>query len=258
MTLLDYLPVFLLIVVRLASFFIIMPAFSYKAIPPQIKIGLSVALAFIIVSTAVGQTHVEFNSLFVLLIIKEAVVGLSIGFVAGLLLYAVQVAGAFIDLQIGFTMANTINPENGVTSPITGQFLYTFALLLFLSSDGHLMLINGLLYSFKWIPLNTLNIHITDGSTVHMVLKTFMAMVGIAFQLAMPIIGSLFLVDVALGIVARTVPQVNVFVVGMPLKILVSFIILIIVFPMMFMLFKEIIDMMTEAMTQYMKALGSP
>lgn len=258
MTILNYLPVFLLILVRLAGFFFIMPAFSYKAIPPQIKIALSVALAFIVTSTAGGHLGISFNTLFILLIIKETIVGLSLGFVGGLMLYAVQIAGAFIDLQVGFTIANTINPENGVTSPITGQFLYTFALLLFFSFNGHLMLINGLLYSFKWIPLNSLNIHLTDGNAAHFIVTQFLAMVGIAFQLGMPVIGCLFLVDVAMGIIARTVPQVNVFVVGLPLKIMVSFIILIIVMPMMFMLFKEIFDMMNQAMVDYMKVLGSP
>ncbi|TCP30315.1 flagellar biosynthetic protein FliR [Scopulibacillus darangshiensis] len=258
MTILDALPIYLLVLVRLASFFVTMPVFAYRTIPGRVKVGLAAILALIVTTAIYHGEPVSLNAMYPLLVIKEAVVGLSIGFVAGLLLYAVQLAGAFIDLQMGFAIANTINPENGVTSPLTGQYLYIFALFFFLGVNGHHMLLNGILYSFNLVPLNGLSIQLTDGDTAHFVVTVFLQMAGIAFQLAMPLIGCLFLVDVALGIVARTVPQVNVFVVGLPLKILVSFILLLIVFPMFFVLFKSIFEDMTEAMVSYMKLLGSP
>lgn len=256
MNIVNILPVYLLVLVRVASFFVTMPIFSYRTIPANLKIGLAAILALIVTTTLFNDQTIPLNSLFILLIIKEAIVGLSIGFVAGLLLYSVQLAGTFIDMQMGLSIANTINPENGVTSPISGQYLYTFTLLLFLALNGHHMLLNGVFYSFSLIPLDDLAIHITDGSTAHFVVTVFLQMIGIAFQLAMPIIGCLFLVDVALGVVARTVPQVNVFVIGLPLKILVGFILLLIIFPMYFVLFKHIFEAMTEAMTSYMTLLG--
>ncbi|WKB34857.1 flagellar biosynthetic protein FliR [Terrilactibacillus sp. S3-3] len=179
------------------------------------------------------------------------------GFVAGLIVYAVQLAGAYIDLQMGFAIANTISPDNGVSSPITGQFLNALTLLFFLGVDAHHMLLNGILYSFRLVPLDSLAVHLSSGSTEQYVIRVFMQMVIISFQLAMPIVSCLFLVDVALGLVARTVPQVNVFVVGLPLKMIVGFAIMLIVFPMFISLFRVIFDSMTDIFSGYLQLLGS-
>ncbi|MFC7392564.1 flagellar biosynthetic protein FliR [Scopulibacillus cellulosilyticus] len=258
MNLLNALPIYLLVLVRLASFFVTMPIFSYRTIPGRVKIGLAAILALIVTATLMRETPpLSINAYYLLLIIKEAIVGLSIGFVAGLLIYAVQMAGYFIDVQMGLAIANTINPENGVTSPLTGQFLNVLALLLMLALDGHLMLIKGILDSFRLIKVNDLSIHLMQGSTAHFIVNVFLKMVGISFQMAMPIIACLFLVDVALGIVARTVPQVNVFIVGLPMKIIVGFVLLLLIFPVFFTLVHTIFELMAEAVNSYMQFLGS-
>ncbi len=256
MSILNEFPAFLLILVRLTSVFVVLPIFSYRTIPAAVKLGLALILSFIVATVLVHKQPIQFNELYVLLISKEVLVGLTIGFVSGLIVYAIQFAGAFIDIQIGFAIANTINPENGATSPITGQFLYTLAILFFLGINAHHMLLNGVLYSFSLVPINQLSIHLMDGTTVHFVVTVFLQMVAISFQMALPIVGSLFLVDVALGLVARTVPQINIFVVGLPLKIVVGFILLIFIFPILFIMFRSISDSMTQIMVEYMKYLG--
>lgn len=254
--LLNNLPIFLLVLVRLTSFFVTTPLFSYRTIPTQFKIGISVFISLIITMTM--KTHaIDINGEFVLLVLKEAIVGLSIGFVAGLLFYAIQVAGAFIDLQMGLAIANVIDPQSGTSSPLTGQFYYVMALLFLLTVNGHYLLLNGIFYSYQLVPVDQLAIHIGKGVLVEYVVKLFVEMFMIALQMAIPIVGSLFLVDVGLGVIARTVPQVNVFVVGLPLKIIVSFLIMLLVIPIYIMVIQQIVNGLDQTMKTFMNLLGS-
>lgn len=257
MAILNALPAFLLILARMASFIIVMPIFSYRTIPGNIKIGLAAVLSILIDLTLFKSQAVPLNGSFVLLIIKEVLVGLTMGFVAGILTYAVQFAGAVIDLQMGFAIANVISPENGATTPLTGQLLYIFQIMFFLGVDAHHMLLNGVMYSFTVVPLNSLAISFGAGNLAEFLTRLTGQMLLIGMQLAIPIVGCLFLVDIAIGLIARTVPQVNVFAIGLPLKIIVGFLLMIIVFPTFIVLFRFIFDSMTDAFSTYMQLLGS-
>lgn len=257
MALLNALPAFLLILARVTSFVVVMPIFSYRTIPANVKIGLAAVLSILIDLTLFESQTVPLNDTFILLIIKEVLVGLMMGFIAGVLTYAVQFAGAVIDLQMGFAIANVISPENGSTSPLTGQLLYVFQILFFLGVDAHHMLLNGMMASFRIVPLNSLTISLGAGNIAEFVTRLTGQMLLIGMQLALPIIGCLFLVDVAIGLIARTVPQVNVFVVGLPLKIIVGFILMLVVFPAFIVLFRTIFDSMTDAFSTFMQLLGS-
>lgn len=258
MNLLDLLPVFLLVLVRLTSFFMTAPVFSYKTIPAQFKIGFAVAFALIITMTLDPHQHVQFNGDYPLLIIKEAIVGLAIGFTAGLLFNAVQIAGAFIDLQMGLSIANLIDPNSGAQTPLSGQFLYIIMIVFFFTVDAHHMLLNGIFYSYQMIPIDKMTLPLFDGPSTQMIVQLFVKMFAVAFQMALPIVGSLFLVDVAVGIVARTVPQLNVFVVGLPLKIGVGLLILFIIMPLYVTMFRDIFEWSAEAMKDFMTLLGRP
>ncbi|MFC0301409.1 flagellar biosynthetic protein FliR [Virgibacillus soli] len=246
---------FLLIFIRILAFFATLPLFSYRTIPLPFKIGVSFFLAFIMAQTLKDSYLFVFNETFVLLIVKEAIVGLLIGLIAYMILAAVQIAGGFIDFQMGFAIANVVDPQTGAQSPIIGQYFYIFALLFLLSVDGHHLLIDGIYYSFQFVPVDTF-IPFEHGSIIDFVISTFSKMFLIAFQMSIPIVGCLFLVDVALGIVARTVPQLNVFVVGLPLKIIVSFFALFIFFSLYIVLAKNLFGTMFQTMHRLMQLFG--
>ncbi|HEX7065306.1 MAG TPA: flagellar biosynthetic protein FliR [Bacillales bacterium] len=252
---LQGLPAFFLVFIRVVSFFITVPFFSYRNIPASAKIGLAFFLAWLMYFT-VHPDPIEIDMMFFLLVVKEAFVGLAIGIIAMILIYAVQVAGSFIDLQMGFAIANVFDPQTGIQSPLMGKYLYTFAILFMLSVNAHYLLIDGIYYSYQFIPLESLDIHFGSGSLAELVTETFTKMFVISFQMAVPVVGSLFLVDIALGIVARTVPQVNVFIVGLPLKVLVSFAVLIIVLPLFMGLVHELVGDIVSAMRGLMQILG--
>lgn len=251
---LSQLPVFLLIIARVAAFFVTMPLFSYKTIPMPFKVGISFFLALIMVST-VGVDTLPIDLTYFILLIKEIIVGLLIGLLAYIILAAIQIAGGFIDFQMGFAIANVIDPQTGAQSPLTGQYFYIIALFFLLSVDGHHLLIDGIFYSYQLIPIDTF-INFGNGSIVEFVISTFNKMFVIAFQMSIPIVGCLFLVDVALGIIARTVPQLNVFVVGPPIKIFVSFVVILFYLGIYIGLTKRLFSIMYDTIGRLMQLLG--
>ncbi len=253
--LLEYVPAFLLILTRVSAFLVTLPLFSHRTIPAMYKIGFGFFLTWLIFFT-LDPVIIEIDGVYFLLIMKEVIVGLTVGLIAMVLMYAIQVAGGFIDIPMGFMIANVIDPQTGMQSPLTGGYLYTFALLFLLAIDAHHLLLDGIYYSYQFIPLNQIYIPFGNENILIHFLKTFTLMFLIAFQMAMPIVGCLFLVDVALGMIARAVPQVNVFVIGFPIKILVGFIVLLLAMPAFFMVTKYLVQQMILAMRTLMQLYG--
>ncbi|SDY71559.1 flagellar biosynthetic protein FliR [Evansella caseinilytica] len=251
----EWFPAFLLILVRLSAFIVTLPFFSYRTIPAFIRIGLSVFLAWIMFFTG-DWPVLSLDYSYFLLIFKEALVGLTVGLIAMVLMYAVQVAGGFIDFKMGFMIANVIDPQTGTQSPLTGGYLYTFALLFLLATDAHHLLLDGVFYSYQFVPMDQLYLPFGNESVLEFVISSFTTMFVIAFQMSMPIVGSLFLVDVALGMVSRTVPQVNVFVVGLPLKIIAGFIILFLAMAPFFAIVQKLIETMLLTMRTLLQLYG--
>ncbi|MFD1360353.1 flagellar biosynthetic protein FliR [Lentibacillus salinarum] len=249
---LSALPVFLLIFVRIAAFFVTLPLFSYATIPTPFKIGFSFFLALIMYAT-VESPAVPIDQTYLLLLMKEAVVGLLIGLLAYMILSAVQIAGGFIDFQMGFAIANVVDPQTGAQSPLIGQYFYILALMFLLSVNGHYLLIDGIFYSYQLIPPETfIPLQNNGDEMAQFIIQTFNQMFLIAFQMAIPIVGCLFLVDVALGIIARTVPQLNVFVVGLPLKIFVSFVAILVFLSLYIVLVDNLFETMFAAIRDLM------
>ncbi|MDQ0412491.1 flagellar biosynthetic protein FliR [Mesobacillus stamsii] len=248
-------PTFLLIFVRVTSFFLMMPLFSYRTIPATHKIGLGFMLALIMFS-AIDAPELKIDSVYFMLIIKEAMVGLFIGFIAALMMSAIQIAGGFIDFQMGFAIANVIDPQTGAQSPLMGQYLSIIALLVLLTVNGHHLLMDGIFYSYNFIPIDQLMIPFGKENVAEFVLLSFNKMFLIAFQMSLPIVGTLFLVDIALGIVARTVPQLNIFVVGLPIKIGVSFLVLIAVMGALIAVTSDLVSTTLATMRGLMEIIG--
>lgn len=119
----TYFPLYVLVLVRLASFLMTAPLFSYRTIPARDKIGLALFFSFII-TFGLSADLSMIETYFINLLLKEAIIGLMLGLVAALLIYSVQVAGAFIDLQMGFAFASVVDPQTGTRVPLTGRFLY--------------------------------------------------------------------------------------------------------------------------------------
>jgi len=248
-------PVFLLIFVRVAMFFLIVPIFSYRNVPSLVRTGLSLFIAFAVYFAQTPEP-VPLDGLFLLLVVKEALVGLMIALIAMIMMGAIQTAGGIIDFQMGFAMANVIDPLTGAQSPMTGQYLYIFAMLFLLATDGHHLLIDAIYNSYQFIPLTEIAIHFADTSVIAFIARSFAIMFLIAVQLAIPIVASILMLDIALGILARTVPQLNIFNVGFPVKILSGFILLFLVIGVMVFSMEKLFDILLYAIRDFMLLIG--
>ena len=209
---------FVLILVRMAGLFLTAPVFSSKNINVMVKAAWILLVTFLIFPV------VDFdpNTLpapglgLGLAVIREVLVGLSIGMGATMILSGVQMAGQIADTQMGLGLANVIDPMTNTQVSVMGQFYYMVGILVFLSVNGHHMLIKALVDSFSVVHLG--QAHFTPALGTKM-MDLFSQMFFIAFRVGAPIIGALFITNMALGVVARTVPQMNVFIVGMPLNL---------------------------------------
>ena len=152
-----------------------MPLFSYRTIPAVHKIGLGFFLSWLMFY-AIQPPALDINSAYFLLIIKEALVGLLIGFTAYLILAGIQIAGGLIDFQMGFAIANVIDPQTGAQSPLMGQYLYTFGLLFLLSLNGHHLLIDGIYNSYHFIPINQPWLPLGNSNVAEYMIRSFSTM----------------------------------------------------------------------------------
>ena len=247
--------VLLLIFVRVSAFFVTIPLFSYKTIPSQLKIVLAFVLSWMMYYTFSIEAF-TINGDYLLLVLKEAIVGLVLGLVVYIVFSAVQIAGGFIDFQMGFAMANIVDPQTGAQSPLMGQFFNFLLLLVFLAINGHHLVLDGIFYSYQFMPIDQFFPKFGDAESVEYIMKLFVAVFAIAFQMSAPIIATLFLVTLALGITGKTVPQLNIFVVGFPIKIAVGFILLITMMGVMVEVMEKVIEMGIIGMRNLMIVLG--
>ncbi|SDC86656.1 flagellar biosynthetic protein FliR [Paenibacillus sp. UNCCL117] len=229
---LSYFPAYMLVFCRVTSFFLVAPIFSARNVPAQLKLGLSFFIALIAFSGAGAEAGVVLDGLYILAIVREILVGLCLGFIAYLFFTVVQIAGAFIDIQMGFGIANVIDPMTGMQSPVIGNLKFMIATLLFLTLNGHLYLLEAIMRSYEWVPLsNDLFARMYGGQISDFIVKTFSEVFALSFQMAAPLVVAMFLTDVGLGLLARVSPQFNIFVIGLPLKILLGLLMLVLLFP---------------------------
>jgi flagellar biosynthesis protein FliR len=212
--------VFLLVLVRVASMIMAAPVFGARPIPAQAKIGLAVLLAVILVplQPATAPLMVDWMSTF-LAVAKEAVVGLLLGFVATMLFSAVQMAAQIVGVQVGYAFSSTMDPLLARTSGFLDSFYNYLAVLVFMGLGGHHALISAVSSSFELVPLAQFGADPVIGNRL---LALSSATFAIGLKLAMPVVGTMLLVDTAFALVVRAVPQMNIFAVGLPVKMVVG------------------------------------
>ena len=246
---------FLLILLRVGAIMMVAPIFGHRNIPASVKIGFAGILA-IILMPVVPTPEIGLNaSLGSILVIaaKEIAMGLLIGFAAMVLFMGVQMSGHIMGFQMGFLVAQVIDPASGQKMSILGEFQFVLAMLIFLAIDGHHLLINAVAGSFSMVPLGGVAF---SAAAAEIPIRICVDIFAIAVKIGAPMIVTLFLTDVALGIIARTVPQMNVFIVGFPLKIGTGFAVLAISFPFISYVFAKLMHGMDRNLTNLISALG--
>ncbi len=228
---------FILLAARFSGVFVSAPLFSNNVIPRMVKIGLFFFLSFI-VFPFVEKIPALYENPFVLTVafIKEFGIGIFLGFFVSLIFVGLQIAGQFIDYQTGFGLVNVIDPESQAQIPLAGQFLYLLAALLFLLIGGHHLIIRSLVESFRVFPLGNF---VFDIRLFRLVNQTFAQIFFIAFKIAAPVVAAVFLAEMSYGVVARAIPQLNILIVGLPLKIGLGTFFLLMTLPFFFWIIKR-------------------
>ncbi len=210
---------FLMVFVRTAGIFTLIPVFGSTHVPARARIGMALAMSLIFLPMVANFHPADNLLLFAVQIAREAIVGLVIGFACTAVFSVVDMAGQFIDSQSGFSFASMLDPSNGAQSPVATRFYNLLIILLLFATNAHHVLIRGMADSFTVAPVGEITFNTAvAGGVVHMLTVLFI----IAIRISAPVVCAVFLVDVALAITSRVVPQMNVFMVGMPLKLAVA------------------------------------
>lgn len=243
--LIDKFVVFFLIFVRMTSLFVVAPVFGRQNTPTYLKVGLSFFCSLIILPL-IGDVRVDYNDIFTytLLVAKEFAVGIILGYISFLVFSALYVAGQIIDVQIGFGMVNLLDPINDIQVPLTSNFLYMLTTILFLMMDGHHILLGAIYKSFNILPIGGF---LFTQELVHNIISIFCDIFIIGFKISAPVLAACMLAEMGLGILARTVPQMNVFMVGMPLKLAVGLLTLLFMMPV----FVKVLNITFDKMYSY-------
>lgn len=218
--------VYLLIVVRLVGLFVVMPVFGGTNIPNMTKMGLCVMIAGIILSTqSVGPIVYDNNVVgYFILIFKELIVGLIMGYCVYIIFATLYLAGQLIDFEVGFSMVSIFDPATQLQVPITGNIYYFLVSAILVVTNGYHTIFRALFYSYKVLPIggsNILSSQVMDG-----LMKMMASYFVIATKIALPVIGAMLVINAALGLMTKTAPQVNIFSVGIPLKMIVGLLII--------------------------------
>ena len=216
---------FLLVLFRISGMMLSAPLFSLRNIPSQAKLGMSLGFALILFPLHATQLVVPKDLIqFSLMAIQETIIGLLLGYTVNLIFMALQMAGEYVSMQMGLSVASMLDPVTQTQSPIVGQFFFYFAALLFLTLNIHHGLIVGLDHSFNSIPLGHFigEGQLTGGVMAERFIKLTSDMFLMSLMVGAPLMGLLLTTEIALSFVAKVMPQMNVFMVAMPLKVLIG------------------------------------
>ena len=231
------------------------PVFESNSIPQVFKLALAFVTSFILFPMLQLNPAPVAGSIFTLGIdiAKEILLGLTIGFSVKFIFAGVQLAGQLAGYQMGLAIAEVLDPADSQQIPLLGQFNNLVALLVFLSINAHYWFIKALSLSFRLVP--PFSAHF-DGSLMEQLVRLGGNIFVIAIQVGAPVIAVLLVTSAAFGLVARTVPQMNVFIVAMPLKIGVGFIFVGFSLPYLAAFLKRIFDGLGEHILLMLKVMS--
>ncbi len=255
---LDHLEFFLLILVRISGFMVAAPIFSLRNIPMRGKTLLAIAITLVVFHVIPYREVVYSTTLeYTLVVISEMLAGVIMGFMANVAYYILSFAGQIIDQEIGFSMVNQFDPITSAQVTVTGN-LYTYAVMLMvIITDMHHYLIRALTDSFQVIPVGGV---VLDFNLYEVMKRFVVDYFVLGFRIVLPIFASLLVVNTILAILARVAPQMNMFVIGLQLKVFVGLLVLVLMVMLITgvadLIFQEMMSMLRDTLP-YLGGIGS-
>jgi len=226
----NQLPAAFLLFVRMSGLLVTAPVFGHRSIPVLAKAALSLALTLLLSTALPLQPLADDQGVpaYLVQILMESSVGLILGFTAQLFFSVTQIAGQIIDVAMGLGIGSVLDPQSNLQSPVSGVMLNLGLLLYFLINNGHLNLLRIVAASLRHAPVG--QVHWTSDLAI-LVTSQFASAFSLAVSLSLPLIGTALMIEAALGILMRAVPQISAYMVGIPLKILLGLTVLLLMQP---------------------------
>lgn len=200
--------------VRLAGFIMVAPLLGHSSVPRMAKLGLAVLITIVVAPGLAPLPEVAVWSWAGLgIVVEQLLIGIALGMALHVVFAAIMAAGDFVGLQMGLAFATFVSPDTGANTMILARFFYMMSLLMFLALDGHLMVIETLAFSFQALPVGYAGLDV-DG--FNMLVRFGSTIFSAGLLLALPLVAALLIVNLSLGILNRSAPQMTVFSVGFP------------------------------------------
>jgi len=215
---------------RIGGLIMSAPLFGSRPVPARIRLGLTLVITFVVVPVVTPAVPAvdALSPSGVLVVIQQVLIGVLMGFALQLVISAVITAGQVIALQMGLGFSLMVDPQNGAQAPVLSQLYVLMVLLVFLGLDGHLVMIEILSDSFRYMPISDKGLVPDDfWQVVSWGSMIFSGAVGIA----LPAIASLLVVNMAFGIMTRAAPQLNIFAIGFPITMMLGFAVVLLTLP---------------------------
>ena len=244
---LNYVASFIWPLIRISAMFVAVPLFSLRAVPARVRLILSVAMTLVVMPLLPAFSTIDmFSYQGFMVAIAQVMIGLASGFIVQMVFSAVLFAGQSVALGMGLGFAAMVDPQNGQQVPVIAQFYVMTSTLIFLSLDGHLLLIKMLLDSFTSLPIGI------DGITkanIWTIISWSSRMFAGGLLLTMPIVASLLLVNISFGVATRAAPQLNIFSVGFPVTLMLGMVLIWVTVP-------DVLDQFTGILTDAYDLVG--
>ena len=232
---LSYVYTFMFVFIRVSGLFVSAPLFSSRGIPVPVKALVAFVLSLVVFPNVHPFVPRGTFELFIIAL-KEFSLGIFLGFLGRILFASFEMAGVFMGFQIGFGIANLLDPFSGEHISVLSQLENILAVLVFLAVDGHHLFLKALLGTFKTVPIGLFSI---KGEVVEVLIKKTASMFVTAFELWLPVMVAVLLSHISLGLIAKTAPQLNIFVIGLPLQIALGLLVLTLTMPLIFDFFSR-------------------
>lgn len=215
--------------IRISGLMMAEPLLSNRGIPLRLRVGIALILTITVAPLLPTPPQMDYISAQgLLMVVQQLLIGITLGFVMRIVLTGVEMAGHIAGLTMGLGFASFFDPQSGAQSPVLAQFLGIVAILIFVSINGHLLIVSAIFESFHVLPI----------TTDPLAAKGFMALVEaagkmfvIGVTLSLPLVTAILIANVGLGVLARAAPQLNLFAIGFPLMITAGFVVLMLSLP---------------------------
>ena len=246
---------FILVLVRVSVILFMIPIFQSAQVNTMVRFGLGLAITFVVWHVVPPIAPLDGLGGMTAAVFSQAFIGFVFGFVAFLVFVGIQFAGEVMDLQVGFSIVNVINPLTSQNVSVLGEFQLALGSLIYLTANAHHYLFEGLAGSFNLLPLPFVSIQpILETDVMTFFVHAFF----MVFQIAGPIGIALFLTNIGLALMARVAPQLNVFAIGFPLQIIIGLTMMIVSLPLLTNVLPQVFNETPRELDAVLRAMRAP